>query len=783
MDGTINDRFESEIGAVVEVSVRATVAALARDGAGGGDWTAPAAISQIFQELGKDLTVKITELYRDTSSEVLRENRALKVEVEQLESDLKRNLVAAFELEKQLRNQVGRLRKEVAHLDQDLKNMRTAKETRELLERDRRERTVGGPVHVLLQSGSALGTPEMSLYTGQMVSDPAALSVAILSSAVATGQTPGQPLAPGLMTSQHNLTSVSRSLSVRDAAASTQPASNLTVNSLGNINLHPPLGPTGQATNSPPPSAGQEPEPVDSSAVKSEPQETVIKLSEDQHEDTAGQSAASDLGKGTSHGYRRRDEKHQEKRVCEKCNKGFRYPYQLRLHMSCHDKPFSCDQCDKCFHTEKTLQTHLQAHRAKMASQNVWACSQCDKRFSFQDRLAAHLLHHEAEKKSFACSVCEKTYNKMHLLRRHETAHSTVRPFICDTCGKGFKAKSGLRQHQSIHTGERRFTCATCGMRFRTSGHLFGHKRVHSDERPFRCFDCGKAFKLKRMLVQHQIVHTKEKPFICEMCGAGFGLKFNLQKHLRFHTGEKCFRCEKCGEEFSGTRAFKTHMFVHGTTKPFKCHLCGKTFFFNSKLLEHQRDVHGDQEAAPSQQREQPAGFKPFSCKVCQRCFSSPNTLRRHEETHSEENKFICSTCGKIFHHKYTFVYHMRSHNEESFSSCSVCGKRFLQPSRLKEHMTIHTGEKMFSCEQCGKAFRIRNNLYRHTKIHRGVRPYQCQVCGGKFSQAQSLKLHMQKHTGVKLYTCPHCSRGFCDSRNLKKHRCGDQRSTQKAAK
>lgn len=151
MDAGVKDSFERQTRTVVEVSVRSTVTALERDG------TAAATLPQILQDMGGELTDKITQLYRDSSSKLLQENRALRAEVAQLEAELKSNIAAGF----QLRSQVGRLRREVVHLDLDLKRMRErSEESRELLERERRKRTLSGPVHVLLQSGSMLGDTE-----------------------------------------------------------------------------------------------------------------------------------------------------------------------------------------------------------------------------------------------------------------------------------------------------------------------------------------------------------------------------------------------------------------------------------------------------------------------------------------------------------------------------------------------------------------------------------------------------------------------------------------------
>lgn len=132
------------------------------------------------------------------------------------------------------------------------------------------------------------GSPAVSLYTNRTVSDPAALSVAILSSAGAAGQTSAQPSAPLVVTGQPlpNLPSVPVSLNLTTQEASlramrqtspnplqpvlaaSQPASNLTANSQETLSLQTLL----EAAVGPPASTTEDNKPVTSSALRSLPQ-------------------------------------------------------------------------------------------------------------------------------------------------------------------------------------------------------------------------------------------------------------------------------------------------------------------------------------------------------------------------------------------------------------------------------------------------------------------------------------------------------------------------------
>ncbi|XP_046407654.1 zinc finger protein 599-like [Ischnura elegans] len=50
--------------------------------------------------------------------------------------------------------------------------------------------------------------------------------------------------------------------------------------------------------------------------------------------------------------------------------------------------------------------------------------------------------------------------------------------------------------------------------------------------------------------------------------------------------------------------------------------------------------------------------------------------------------------------------------------TCSVCNKCFTKSSTLNNHMRVHTGEKNYSCGVCNKSFSLRGTLTRHKRTH-----------------------------------------------------------------
>lgn len=104
----------------------------------------------------------------------------------------------------------------------------------------------------------------------------------------------------------------------------------------------------------------------------------------------------------------------------------------------------------------------------------------------------------------YVCSVCEKTFKRRKILRRHERFHTGEKPYSCSVCLKTFALRKSLRRHMRFHTGERPHTCTHCSKSFRLRDNLKAHLRFHTGEKPFRCTACGKMFRILRNLEKHQ---------------------------------------------------------------------------------------------------------------------------------------------------------------------------------------------------------------------------------------------------------------------------------------
>lgn len=219
--------------------------------------------------------------------------------------------------------------------------------------------------------------------------------------------------------------------------------------------------------------------------------------------------------------------------VCNKCNKQFREPNKLRLHMITHvDKSEICHVCNRSFFSPAFLKRHMKTHSDRI----LYKCTKCSKVFTTETILMAHTIRHDQERvKNFLCNICPKKYQTSAALQYHLNSHTGDKPFKCDTCNKSY----------SSHIT------------------LYNHKKIHLDVKPHQCSFCNKGFASLTNFNNHVLTHTGEKPYICDLCGKGFTTITDMRIHRRIHTGEMPYSCDVCQRKFTDRRNMKKHMKIH----------------------------------------------------------------------------------------------------------------------------------------------------------------------------------------------------------------------------
>ena len=157
-----------------------------------------------------------------------------------------------------------------------------------------------------------------------------------------------------------------------------------------------------------------------------------------------------------------------------------------------------------------------------------------------------------------------------------------------------------------------------------------------------------------------------------------------------------------------------------------------------------------------------------YHCAYCSRKYDSLHGLNNHHE--NSHPPVICDVCNREFTTPNSLIHHSYTHYEQSFY-CDQCNKSFPFKSQLETHQVVHTQTINFRCNKCGKGF-VRVGEYNiHMKGHANIR-LKCPEKGCDYDtvDVRNLNSHKKSHTKKISVFCKICGKGFVYHEQRKRH-------------
>ncbi|XP_065088187.1 zinc finger protein 62-like [Ochlerotatus camptorhynchus] len=488
---------------------------------------------------------------------------------------------------------------------------------------------------------------------------------------------------------------------------------------------------------------------------------------------------------------------------CPICYTNFENNKELSKHINCTTSKYLliCTLCNEAFSGKRSLKYH-QEHSEKHR-QYVLQPESAEKVFiELNDADVLKAIDRELPE------LNSKTGNRARANNRSITRHRhlnmpdsqfiihvddqqhyevlTVNGERCCGCGQFFETYDELLQHgRTIHLVE--------------NAESLGE---------YQCDVCFARFEWNRGLLMHRSSRrTVNKLFHCKICNLIFSKQHSIKNHLLQapnHLSTVVVEDEATGsEDLEGRKLDSTKENSTAKLKPtepkYHCCLakCPEEFPNEDLLLAHCVDRHAgkrreNEAERTSQQNVCPGCFKAFEnttclvwhrvnrfnkqyiCRFCGQVFNRWPTFREHEDTvHlGKSTEYPCDKCEKVFRTPQRLKNHQETHSEQKKHVCDVCGANFRNKGVLKRHRrTVHASEYPFACPCCPKKLPTQEQLNAHTRVHTGVKPYACRFCERSFSHFTDRKRHeMSTHTGERPYQCPHCPAAYIRNRELVIH-------------
>ena len=147
----------------------------------------------------------------------------------------------------------------------------------------------------------------------------------------------------------------------------------------------------------------------------------------------------------------------------------------------------------------------------------------------------------------------------------------------------------------------------------------------------------------------------------------------NFNEHQQFQVIEKSTESDQPSLELKNSRKLRQK-------NSYKCEMCEESFTAIKKLEMHVKSS---------------CNYKPFKCDKCDKEYSTWDSLKNHQQVHSE-TFHECDVCNKKYKRRTDLNTHKRLHLNLEYT-CDLCGNSYKRKMYLKKHIIFKNAIEKFT--------------------------------------------------------------------------------------